>query len=174
MHGHCDAKPAVTFPATVFISHLADSRSLSWSEWLVAYQDGIPVDSSQRCWVLTCARSIPLGQTAACYNNIVSLIIVPCNKATDRNYVKLQNWSRPIIMWFVLTTSVLSCHLSCIIPLILVVSELLLIDDKQINRLQRSSSEIHRRFVDLPFDLLILTHFAQLLRCMVHFIACTN
>jgi len=47
MHGQCNARLTVTFPAaedchclTVFISHAADGRMQSWPEWLVTYQDG--------------------------------------------------------------------------------------------------------------------------------------
>jgi len=47
-HGRCDARlpsrlqSTVTAPRPVFISYLAHGRNLSWPEWLVTYQDGIP------------------------------------------------------------------------------------------------------------------------------------
>jgi len=47
-HGHCDARLTVTFPTTppwlVLISHPIEGRKLSWPQWLVTYQDGIPTN----------------------------------------------------------------------------------------------------------------------------------
>jgi len=67
MHGQCDARPTVTFPAAQhchcswLISHPTEGRRVSWLEWLVTYQQSIPASGhpSQYKW----PKTLPLCQT---------------------------------------------------------------------------------------------------------------
>jgi len=52
IHDQCDAdlrlpsqiQNTATVPWQVLISHPIEGRRLSWPEWLVTYQDGIPMN----------------------------------------------------------------------------------------------------------------------------------
>jgi len=69
MHGWCDVKPLVTFPAkehchcplTGTHSHSTEDMRLSWPGWLVTYQDV----NSRHLW-LVFAVPLPVGRCNCC------------------------------------------------------------------------------------------------------------